>query len=284
MAQNDLRNKQLGFYLAGLIEGDGNIWTSIPVKSEKGRIYNPRITITAHIKETPFLQHLKQLLNTGYLYHYKSTNVVKYNISETYKLIEILKLINGKFRTPKIKYLERAIDRVNLLYSANIKILPLDNSDLLNNAWLAGMTDADGNFFVSLEGNYGLNKSLLRGRVKCIFSIKQRVIDIPTGLTCVPFMSEIADLFQCKINYKAGNAMTFFAQADSKHYLTKNYFDKYPLMTTKHLNYLCFIQALAYLGKRLTNQEILEVQTIKNCMNNNRIYFNWDHLKAFYSF
>ena len=60
--------------------------------------------------------------------------MVKYNISETYKLIEILKLINGKFRTPKIKYLERAIDRVNLLYSANIKILPLDNSDLLNNA------------------------------------------------------------------------------------------------------------------------------------------------------
>ena len=48
--------------------------------------------------------------------------------------------------------------------------------------------------------------------------------------------------------------MTFCAQADSKHSLTKSYFDKYPLMTSKQLNYLCFIQGLDYLGKRLTDK------------------------------
>jgi hypothetical protein len=70
--------------------------------------------------------------------------------------------------------------------------------------------------------------------------------------------------------------MTFMAQADSKHHLTKYYFDKYLLMISKHLDYLCFLQGLDYLGKGLTDQEI--IQTIKSSINNNRTFYNWDHL------
>lgn len=102
-----------------------------------------------------------------------------------------------------------------------------------------------------------------------------------TGDFCVSFMSKIADFFQCKIKYESENEITFFAQENSKHYLIKFYFDKYPLMTSKRLDYLCFLQALDYLGKRLTNQEIINIQKIKNYMYNNRIYFNWDHLNIF---
>jgi hypothetical protein len=87
-------------------------------------------------------------------------------------------------------------------------------------------------------------------------------------------MSKIANLFQCNINYTSINEITFIAQADGKHHLTKSYFDKFPLMTSKHLDYLCFVQALNYLGKRLTNQEIIDIQAIKITMNNNRTYFN----------
>jgi LAGLIDADG endonuclease len=88
-------------------------------------------------------------------------------------------------------------------------------------------------------------------------------------------MSEIAELFQCKIiKYKSKNEMTFLAQANSKHYLTKSYFDNYPLMTSKRLDYLCFLQGLNYLGKRLTDKEIIEIQKIKGSMNRNRTYFN----------
>jgi hypothetical protein len=47
-------NLQLGFYLAGLIEGNGNIWTSKTLRSSKGRINNPQITFTFHLKEKPF--------------------------------------------------------------------------------------------------------------------------------------------------------------------------------------------------------------------------------------
>jgi LAGLIDADG endonuclease len=274
-------NAQLGFYLAGLIEGDGNIWTSKTLKSPKGRINNPQIVFSFHIKEKPLFAKLKTIFNTGSLYKEKLNNTCKYRVSETKKLIELINLINGKFRTPKIKYLYRAIDHINLVHKTNIKKLPLDNSNIESNSWLAGFTDADGHFQISLEGAYGLNKYLSRGRVKCIFSIKQRVIDKPTGNSCVPFMSKIAELFQCKIiKYKSKNEMTFLAQANSKHYLTKSYFDKYPLMTSKRLDYLCFLQGLNYLDKRLTDQEVIEIQKIKSSMNRNRTYFNWDHLNT----
>jgi len=217
---------------------------------------------------------MKSIFNTGSLYKETLNDACKYRISETAKLIEMINLINGKFRTPKIKYLHRAIDHINLIHNTNIEKLPLDISNIDSNAWLAGFTDADGHFQISLEGIYGLNKSLCRGRVKCIFSIKQRVIDKGTGDSCIPFMSKIAKIFQCNIQYESENQMTFMAQADSKHYLTKSYFDKYPLMTSKHLDYLCFLEGLNYLGKRLTSQEVIEIQKIKNSMNKNRTFFN----------
>ena len=125
-----ISNIQLGFYLAGLIEGVGNIWTYKTNKSSTGRVYNPQITFTFHVKEKPLFNKLKNTFNTGSLYQEKATNTCKYRISKTNKLIEIINLINGKFRTPKIKYLNKAIDHVNKVHNTNIKKLPLDTSSL----------------------------------------------------------------------------------------------------------------------------------------------------------
>lgn len=63
----------------------------------------------------------------------------------------MINLINGKFRIPKIKYLNKAIYHLNVIHNANIGKLPLDNSNLKSNAWLAEFTDADGHFQISLE-------------------------------------------------------------------------------------------------------------------------------------
>lgn len=279
---NNTNNSQLGYYLAGLIEGDGSIWTSKSFKSTNGRKYNPIIIFTFHKNEFPLFEFLKENLGGGSFYRVKSTNVGRYRICDNNTLIKVINLVNGKFRTPKIKYLYRAIDQINLKHGSNIIKLPLDTTSLDSNPWLAGFTDADGNFHISLEGVYGSNNSLARGRVKCTFTVTQRIIDKPTGLSCVSFMKEIADFFQCKINYKSVNTMAILAQTDKKHYLTKAYFNTYPLMTSKWLNYLCFLQGLNYLGRRLTDKEVIEIQRLKNSMNNKRIYYNWDHLKNFY--
>jgi hypothetical protein len=84
----------------------------------------------------------------------------------------------------------------------------LDISNIENNAWLAGFTDADGSFYISLMGIYGSNLSLGRKRVLCYFSITQIIIDKPLGLSCVPFITKIANMFQCNLNYKTNNAMS----------------------------------------------------------------------------
>lgn len=276
-------NSQLGYYLAGLIEGDGNIWTPIPSNlSEDQRIYNPQIGFSLHTNNLPFFKHLKTIIGTGALYKIKDKNAYVYRISDKNTLIHVIGLINGKFRTPKISYLHRAIDHMNLIHGTKFDKLPLDNSNLEDSPWLAGFTDADGNFLVTLEGLYGLNNSKSRGRVACSYSLCQRRIDKATGLSCVPFMTEIANLFQCKISYRPDNAIYFIVVAKNKHDLVKSYFNKYPLMTSKWLNYLCYLEGLNYSFKRLTNEEILSVQQIKNSMNNKRSYFNWDHLENLY--
>ncbi len=71
-------------------------------------------------------------------------------------------------------------------------------------------------------------------------------------------MTKIANFFKDKdkIHYKSANQITFLAQPDSKYNLITSYFDKYPLMTTKRLDYLSFVKKLNYLAKRLTKQEI----------------------------
>jgi hypothetical protein len=87
-------------------------------------------------------------------------------------------------------------------------------------------------------------------------------------------MIEIANLFECKLSYQYNNSMRLLAGANNKQYIIKNYFDKYPLMTSKHLNYLSFLEGTNYLGKRLTEQEIIEVRKIKNSMNTKRTFYN----------
>lgn len=178
--------------------------------------------------------------------------------------------------------LHKAIDHINLIHNFNIPKLPLDNNSLISNPWLCGFTDADGHFIIYLGGRYAVNNSTNKSRVRCNFSINQRLIDKLTGDSCLPFMTEIANFFECKIHCIPNNKIEFRVQTNNKHYLTKLYFDKYPLMTSKRLNYLCYLQGLNYLNKHLTNKEIIEIQAIKNSMNNKRIYLNWDHLNKFY--
>lgn len=53
-------------------------------------------------------------------------------------------------RTPKIEALHRAITWINKNDNSSIPCLELDKSSLDSNAWLAGFTDADGNFSITL--------------------------------------------------------------------------------------------------------------------------------------
>jgi len=81
----------------------------------------------------PCFEHIKKVIGNGGLYPDKGSNAFRLRISKTYELFQLIELINGKFRTPKIKYLYRAIDQVNLKHGTNISKLPLDTWNLNSN-------------------------------------------------------------------------------------------------------------------------------------------------------
>jgi hypothetical protein len=130
---NNIKDSQLGYYLAGLIEGDGCILTLKSLKSPNARIYNPQITITFHVSELPLFKYMKEVLGAGSIYPEYRSNAYTYRISDKNTLIEVINMVNGKFRTPKIIRLHRAIDQVNLKHGTKIEKLPLDSSNLGSN-------------------------------------------------------------------------------------------------------------------------------------------------------
>lgn len=236
-------------------------------------------------------EKLKQAFGSGSINQDKN-GVCRFRITNADVVIKIINMVNGKFRTPKIEALYRAIDNVNKWRDANITKLPLDSSNIDSNAWLAGFADSDAHFSIRLSGNYRTDDSQGRGRVQCVFTINQREIHKKTGESCVPFMQKLADHFQCNLNNKTtmidyfkepAKLVVFFLQSDKKHHLVISYFSKYPLMSSKHLNYLCYVKSLNYLGRRLTQEEIYEIRNIKDAMNKKRTEFNWDHLDNFYT-
>jgi hypothetical protein len=96
-------------------------------------------------------------------------------------------------------------------------------------------------------------------------------------------MTELAQFFKVNLNHKVDNSplfkepaksIVFFAQSDRIHYIITSYLTKFPLMSSKYLNYLSFFKGLHYLGKRLTEQEILEIRAIKYSMNNSRTEYS----------
>jgi hypothetical protein len=278
---------QLGYYLAGLIEGDGSI---ILRKGEREKI-SPKIVLTFSGNEIPMFAKLQRTLNTGVIYT-EANGVCRYSVTNADAVIKIIHLVNGKFRTPKIQALYKAIDNLNKWRNANIVKLPLDSSSIDSNAWLAGFIDTDGHFSIKLTGSYGSDDSEVRGRVQCVFSLAQSELNRVTGESNVPVMTLLANFFQVNLLHKIekaskhrGSAKTisFFAQSDSKHYIEVDYLTRFPLMTSKHLNYLAFFKGLSYLGKRLEREEVLEIRAIKSSMNKKRTYYNWDHLNSFYS-
>lgn len=120
---------QLGYYLAGLIEGDGSI---ILRKGDKEKT-SPKFVFTFGKNELKMYESLRSILNTGSI-NLEKTGVCRYSITNADAVINLINLVNGKFRTPKIAALYKAIDNLNLWRNANLLKLPLDDSSLDSNA------------------------------------------------------------------------------------------------------------------------------------------------------
>ena len=203
--------------------------------------------------------------------------------------------INGKFRTPKIEALHRLIHWLNEYNKfERLDLLNLDNSNLLSNAWLAGLSDCDSNFLVTFTTQSGTAKN-----IQLTYRLSQRQNYHKTselGNSYLPILTEIAKTFNTKIvpfkrsrinvntkhSYIELGYLVTVKSLSSRNELIK-YFSEFSLLSSKHLDYLDWVESheLVLSQKYKTIEGTSKLIQLKNSMNTKRSQFNWDHLEGY---
>jgi hypothetical protein len=281
----------IGSYLAGLIEGDGHI--AVHDKNYKSKVYRPKILIVFNIHDKPLAVKLSALLKVGKVIDRSNAGHVLLQILAKKEVLEIINLINGRMRTPKIEALHRAISWINTQDNSTIPFLGLDTSSINSNSWLAGFTDADGNFSISLYDRKK-NSKAIRTNVQTFFRIEvkqnySRDVSVNQGgASYFSIMTKITEFLTVNLYTRTKNKdgkvfYAFMAISHNKrsHDIVRNYFDRFPLYSSKYLAYKdwCRVQDL-YRGVSLSKEDLAEIKAIKNQFNNKRKVYNFSHLNS----
>ena len=235
----------LGYYLAGLLEGDGSI--SIPSlgTTTLNRILNPRIVFTSHVNNIGMYAFLQSELGGIGRFQISGTSTLRYIIGDKEGILICIKLMHGKLRTPKNKRFNDLIKSFNLKYSLNIAESLLDTSSFGDNSWFAGFTEADGHFgikYVESKPKSDTRKRSVSENVSLKFRLDQRAYDKPTSSDMSPFMENLALFLRCTVksynsNKSHSEVLSLSVASIDNIGLLINYFEKYPLLGEKWDNY-----------------------------------------------
>lgn len=121
---------KLGPYLAGLIEGDGDIYVPKTPRTSGGTLNYARISISFAINDLVTAQAIQSAVG-GFIQFRNGTSCHLHFKGPS--LLVLLNLINGYFRTPKIEALHRLIVWYNGYYGTSVPLCPLDTSPLASN-------------------------------------------------------------------------------------------------------------------------------------------------------
>ena len=235
--KSNLTADEFGYFLAGLIEGDG--WFG---KKQLHIVFSQNDVSLAYL--------IKKQLGYGNVYKNKDKNAVRYICKHERGLSYILALINGKLLS---NYKYDQLVKHNYAEHFNISILPPSNQLSLDNYWLAGFTQADGCFHISVAKS----KSHLTGySVRLEYSLKQND-DLPLKLLYNKLnmgnLSKYSTGISC---YKSTGFKTALCLI--------NYFDQFNLFAGKYVDYLKFRKVYIMIteGKHLQEKGIKKIISI----------------------
>lgn len=307
----------LGSYLAGLIEGNGSITVSDITSKNR---YSPKIDIVFIEKDYQLALYLSNLLNIGKINKRPNNKDYIWNINKIEDTYKLLKLTNGYYRTPKYEAVVRAINWINNyilnykqkdinnlgLYNMKIRnnilskisiidIKPLDTSNLWDNSWLSGFTDINGNFNIIISKRKNKNYTL---QLSYKLEIKQIYLKSDYNYknnNYFNIMSDISSIFNTNLNSRK-RYLKLNNQNDYKYYysyiiaigsiinlkLVNKYFNKYPLLSSKYLDYKdwsSILNNIEYYNNKPSHPECIKLAIeIRKNYNSTRTKFNWDHL------
>lgn len=301
-----VKRDHLGPYLAGLIEGDGTI--SVHDTQSTAKKYSPMIIIVFKKSDLPVANYLADLTKAGTVYIKKDRGYILWQINKIADVYKIIQIINGYLRTPKIEALNRAIVWINDYQNKNkdsklpstqsilnqiqtIYPMPLDNSPIDSNSWLAGFSDADGNFSINIYQR----SNTLKSRVLLSFRIelnqnyhKADVEGIKQSFYSI--ISKIGSFLGVNIysrtrivEPKEFFSFTVVAHNNSSRNILIDYFEQYPLISSKYLDYLDWRKVLELQKiNPLTSSYLKQANAIRKDFNSTRTTFTWSHLKNCY--
>lgn len=236
--KTQLNQDEFGYFLAGLIEGDG--WFG-----------KKTIHISFSIKDVTLAYLLKKRIGYGNVYKIKDKKAVRYICRNMKGLTIILSAINGKLLS---KYKYQQLVNHNYAKDFNINILPPSYKLRLDNYWLAGFTQADGCFHISVVKS----KTHATGySVRLEYSLKQND-DIPLKLLYNKLNMGNVSKYSTGIScYKSTGYKTAYALIC--------YFDKFNLFADKYKSYLKFrkVYIMITQGKHLESEGVKEIISIK---------------------
>jgi hypothetical protein len=129
-----LNKDQFGYYLAGLLEGDGHLSLPALGNTTLNRVLNPRIIFTSHINNLGMYAYIQSELGGIGRFQISGNRTIRYIIGDVKSILLFINLIHGKLRTPKNIRFNELIKFLNLKYSLEITKSLLDTSDFKNNS------------------------------------------------------------------------------------------------------------------------------------------------------
>lgn len=236
--------QQLGYYLAGLIEGDGSFGYA-------------KLEIVFHMKDKSAAYQLRTYLGYGSVYDHGSRQAARFVISNKAGLKHVIDLVNGKLVSPiKVAQLKKN----NYESQLHLTILPPSKNIVLTNHWLAGFIDADGSLgiFIAYSQTHKQKKSV---RLEVKFSQKDDCL-----------VNLIADMFEIKKVYKHPKTQIHILNITASVRIKTmiDYLDNYHLQTKKYTQYCIFRRCYRFMQakKHLLPDGLKIVKSLKTRLQN----------------
>lgn len=233
-------NNNLGYYLAGLLEGDGHISLPSLGVTTLNRVLNPRIVFSTHANNLGMYAFIQSELGNIGRFQTSGDNAIRYIIGDIKGIMILVNLMHGKLRTPKNIRFNDLIKFMNTKYYLDTPESLLDKSNLVNNSWFTGFTESDGHFgikYLEKRAKSDTRKRSASESVTLKFILNKRLFDKPSSLSMKPFMESLALFLSCNLTSYTNNtnseilSVSVSSLESVKFLLT--YFNKYPLLGNK---------------------------------------------------
>jgi hypothetical protein len=235
------------YWLIGFTEGDGSF-----IVNKDGYL---EFKITQSSNDAQILFYIKKELGFGTVsVQDKQTKTHHFRVRNKEGILKLINIFNGNVYTErKINQFKLWLKAFNNVYKIDISYIDKINNPTLDNSWLAGFTDAEGCFTVSV-----LKRSETYNQVQVRYFLSQKGE--------LELMTKIAEMFNGKVNFVKNYDGYNIVVNLSKLHKVIGYFTKYKLKTKKYIIYFNWLKVYKLvINKEHFNKDGLE--RVKNLMN-----------------